>query len=41
MQSERRREQGSVRGGIEADVLALLRQKLREQSKRHTRSKAA
>jgi DNA topoisomerase-1 len=41
MQSERRRSQGPVRSGVEADVLALLRQKLRDQSKHRTRSRAA
>jgi DNA topoisomerase-1 len=41
MRSGRRLEPGSVRGEVEADVLALLRQKLREHSKRRSRSKAA
>jgi len=41
MRSERRHDLGSSRTGIEADVLALLKQKLRTQTRRGPRRKAA
>jgi DNA topoisomerase I len=41
MQSERRLEHGPIRSGVEADVVALLRRRLREQAKHRTRSRAA
>jgi DNA topoisomerase-1 len=41
MSSETRREKGPIRSGIEADVLALLRQKLRSQVKHRPRIRAA
>ena len=41
MQSERRPEQGPIRSGVEADVLALLRHKRLSQAKHRRRAKAA